>query len=70
MLLFPMCLSVFYTSHGTVVAGSNMRGLQMISLANTSGYYATIRDYFTEESVYLSSSISIDEMAIAIINST
>ena len=70
MPLFPVCLSVLYTSHGTIGAGSNMCGLQMISLANMSGYYATIRDFFAEESVYLSSSISIDEMEITIINST
>ena len=47
-----------------------MCGLQMISLANMSGYYAKIRDFFTEDSVYLSSSISIDEMEMVIINGT
>ena len=56
--------------HHMIMAGTDMCGLQMISLANMSGYYATSRDFFAEDSVYMSSSISIDDMEIIIIIST
>ena len=54
---FISCVSVsiVYIISNMVVAGTNMCGLQMISLANLSGYYATIRDFFAEDWVIISS---------------